>query len=74
MEIRKNDLFINLGNKKQVKWWNRIGSYLVKAKCHSDLLDETNQVIGHFVWLNKGIFNRYVIRKMNKLLKNKESI
>ena len=66
--VRKNDLFIDLTNKKQVKWWNRVGSYLAKAEFYSDLLNEDDKAIGHFVWLKDGFFNKYVIDKMNKLL------
>lgn len=64
---REYDLFISLKKKKQVNWWNRVGSRLVKAECYSNLLDQDDVTIGHFVWLKDGFFNKYVINKMNKL-------
>lgn len=54
METRMSDLFINLENERQVKWWNRIGSFLAKAEYNMELIEDgTKKPIGYFIWLKK---------------------
>ena len=70
MKTKKSDFYFDYTNKQQVNWWNKIGRTLTKVAVEQPVIDNsTNKQVGAFIWLNNSIFNKYIIRKMNKLVK-----
>lgn len=62
-------VFIDYSNKEQVKWWNKIGGRLVKARLYDTIVETaTDKPVGIIVVIT-GIFAKYVINKMNSFHK-----
>lgn len=65
-----NSIFIDLRNEEQVKWWNEIGSKLVKiARFHTIVETATNKTVG-YVFVIKGMLSKRVIKQNLKFLDN----
>lgn len=65
----ENDIYLQIGNSKQVKWWNILG-YLVKVKhVESIVKTKTNEPVGYLVWLHDGLFRKIVSKKINSFWK-----
>ena len=63
----KNDIYLQIDNIKQVKLWNLLG-YLVKVKRVETIVEtKTKKPVGYLVWLHKGLFTRFVSKRINKL-------
>ena len=64
--MTKNDIWLDIANVKQVKWWNTIGGKLVKIdKMQSIIRFDNQEVVGYLVWLHKGLFNKVVSKVTN---------
>ena len=52
--MTKNDIWLDITNVKQVKWWNTIGGKLVKVdKIQSIIRTDNQEVVGYLVWLHE---------------------
>jgi hypothetical protein len=66
----KNEIFINLGNKEQVKWWNEKASKLVKVIRYTYIDEaETGKHAGVLLSL-KGLRKNEIIRENMKFINN----
>lgn len=55
-------IYIDYSNRKQIRWWNRYASRLVKVKKYTEVYNgTTNEKIGAICELEKGLFNDYVM-------------
>lgn len=67
---KPNGIFIDLTNKEQVNWWNKIGSKLVRTVRYDEIVETaTNKPVGVMMQLS-GMFKDYVIKKNNSFLMN----
>ena len=64
--MTKNDIWLDITNVKQVKWWNTIGGKLVKVdKIQSIIRTDNQEVVGYLVWLHEGLFNKVICKITN---------
>ena len=62
--MMRKAIFVECANKKQVQWWNDVGSKLVKTIEYREMIDnETGSLVGVF-FVIAGILTGYV-EKMN---------
>lgn len=66
--MRKNGIFINFENDKQVKWWNEKASKLVKVTRYT-YIDETKtgKHVGVLLSL-KGLYKNKIIKENSKFI------
>lgn len=68
--MRTNGIYINLGNKEQVKWWNEKASKLVKVIRYTYIDEiETGKHVGVLLSL-KGLHKNKIIRQNMKFINN----
>lgn len=68
--MKPTGIFVDLKNKEQVNWWNKIGNKLVKVVRYDTIVETaTNKPVGVLFAL-KGPFAGYVIKKNNSFLKD----
>lgn len=68
MEV-KNDVYLQIDNIKQIKWWNLLG-YLVKVKHVETIVEtKTNKPVGYLVWLHESLLKGFVSKQINKFWK-----
>lgn len=68
--MRTNGIYIDLGNKEQVKWWNEKASKLVKVIRYTYIDEtETGKHVGVLLSL-KGLHKNKIIRENMKFINN----
>lgn len=68
--MKLNGIYIDLTNKEQVDWWNKIGRRFVRVISYSEIVEAaTNKSVGVTIQL-RGMFKGYVIKKNNSFLRN----
>lgn len=67
--MNKNDIYLDLANKNQIRWWNNIGGKLVDICNVNTVVDTNNQPIGYMIWLHKGLFSKFVAKVTNSFWK-----
>lgn len=68
--MRTNGIYIDLGNKEQVKWWNEKASKLVKVIRYIYIDEtETGKHVGVLLSL-KGLHKNKIIRENMKFINN----
>ena len=67
--MKQNAYFLDLRNKEQVEWFNKIGRKLAIAAIRGIIADTaTNKPVGYVI-RPKGPFKNYVIKKANSFMK-----
>lgn len=73
--MKRNSIYVDFKNEKQVKWWNNIASRLVKVDFYNKIIEtDTNKPVGVLFALKNGLFTNYVIHHNNKFLKNPTTV
>lgn len=68
--MKLNSIYIDFSNKAQVKWWNEVGSKLIKVVSYNEIVETaTNKPVGCLFRL-KGLRKGKVIKEGNKFLSN----
>ena len=65
-----NSIFIDLRNDEQVKWWNEVGSKLVRVVRYNTIVETaTDKPVG-YIFMIKGLLKGQIIKKNSKFLVN----
>lgn len=68
--MKQNGIFVDCGNPEHVKWWNEVGSKLVKVERYDTIVEvATGKTVGVLFKL-KGLLADYVIKKNNEFISN----
>lgn len=71
---KNNSIFIDLRNNEQIKWWNEIGSKLVRVVNYTPIIETaTNKEVG-YIFAIKGIFKNLIIKENLKFLNNPKTV
>lgn len=61
-------IYIDLNNKEQVEWFNKIASKLIKVNHYNKIIEtSTNETVGYCMTFTS-LFSSYVIKKNNSFL------
>ena len=72
--MKENSIFIDLRNKGQVEWFNKIASKLIRCTSYTSIVEtETDKAVGYIVQFNS-LFKNYVIKKNATFLKDPKKV
>ena len=64
----RRGIYIDLNNKEQVEWFNKVASKLIKIDHYNEMIEtSTNKVVGYCIAFTS-LFTSYIIKKNNSFL------
>ena len=72
--MKENSIFIDLRNKEQVEWFNKVGHKLIKCTNYTSIVETaTDKTVGYIVQF-RSLFRNYVIKKNATFLKDPKKV
>lgn len=68
--MKRNAIYIDLNNKEQVSWFNKVASKLIKVVQYDTIVETTTDKKVGYIICFKSLFSKYVINKNTRFLNN----
>lgn len=65
---------IDLRNKEQVKWWNKVGSKLVRVVRYTPIVETATNKEVAYIFDIRGLFKEFVIKKNLEFINNPKTV